>query len=98
MEAVMNYVKPELVVVAVVLYFIGLALKKTEKISDKYIPAILGVTGIVIASIYVFAVTMPVSGARGVLMAIFTAIVQGILCAGLSTYVNQIWKQLGKEE
>ena len=31
-------------------------------------------------------------------MAIFTAIVQGILVAGLSIYVNQIIKQTNKEE
>lgn len=97
METVMNYVKPELVVVAVVLYFIGLALKKTEKISDKFIPVILGIAGIVLALIWVLA-TSTLTGYQSVLMAIFTAIVQGILCAGLSTYVNQIWKQLGKEE
>ncbi len=98
MEAIMNYVKPELLVVAIVLYFIGLALKKTERVSDRYIPATLGVFGIALAFIYVFAVTVPVSGAGDVLMVIFTAIVQGILCAGLSTYVNQMIKQLGKEE
>lgn len=31
-------------------------------------------------------------------MAIFIAIVQGILMAGLSTYVNQIIKQANKDE
>ena len=31
-------------------------------------------------------------------MAVFTAVVQGILVAGLSTYVNQVGKQLKKEE
>lgn len=97
METIMNYVKPELVVVAVVLYFIGLALKKTEKMSDKFIPVILGIAGIVLALVWVLA-TSTLTGYQSVLMAIFTAIVQGILCAGLSTYVNQIWKQLGKEE
>lgn len=97
MEAVMNYVKPELVVVAVVLYFIGLALKKTEYISDKFIPIVLGIAGIVLALVWVFA-TSTLTGYQSVLMAVFTAIVQGILCAGLSTYANQIWKQLGKEE
>ena len=43
MEQIMNYVKPELLIVAVVLYFIGIGIKKSETISDKYIPAILGV-------------------------------------------------------
>lgn len=98
MEVIMNYVKPELIVVAIVLYFVGLALKKTERVSDKYIPVILGVIGIVMALIYVLAVSLPISSAGEVLMAIFTAIVQGVLCAGLSTYTNQIWKQLNKEE
>ena len=98
MEVIINYVKPELIVVAIVLYFIGMALKKTERVSDKYIPVILGVIGIVMALIYVLAVSLPITGAGEVLMAIFTAIVQGVLCAGLSTYANQIWKQLRKNE
>ena len=98
MEVIMNYVKPELIVVAIVLYFVGLALKKTERVSDKYIPVILGVIGIVMALIYVLAVSLPISSAGEVMMAIFTAIVQGVLCAGLSTYTNQILKQLNKEE
>lgn len=98
MDVIMNYVKPELVVVAIVLYFVGLALKKTERVSDKYIPVILGTIGMAMALIYVFAVSMPVANAGEVLMAIFTAIIQGILCAGLSTYVNQMIKQLGKNE
>lgn len=98
MEAIVNYVKPELMVVAVVLYFVGIALKKTEQISDKYIPVILGIIGIILALIYVLAATMPIMTAGEVLMAVFTAIIQGILCAGLSTYVNQTIKQLGKEE
>lgn len=32
------------------------------------------------------------------LLAVFTAIVQGILVAGLSTYVNQVIKQVNKTE
>ena len=98
MEVIMNYIKPELIVVAIVLYLVGLALKKTERITDKYIPFILGILGIAIALIYVFAVSLPFDSAGAVLMAIFTAIVQGILCAGLSTYANQMIKQLNKEE
>lgn len=97
MEQIMNYVKPELVVVAIVLYFIGMGLKQSQTVADKYIPIILGVIGIVICGIYVIA-TCSLSGAQNVAMAIFTAIVQGILVAGLSTYVNQIIKQVGKEE
>lgn len=35
---VKDYVKPELLVVAVVLYFIGAWLKQSETVKDKYIP------------------------------------------------------------
>ena len=96
MEVVLNYVKPELVVVAIVLYFIGQALKKSNA-PDKYIPLILGAVGILLAMLYVIA-TSQLNQLQDILMAVFTSIVQGILLAGLSTYVNQIWKQLNKEE
>ena len=39
----------------------------------------------------------PTSTGQEIAMAVFTAIVQGILTAGLSTYVNQMIKQIGKE-
>lgn len=97
MEQIINYVKPELVVVAVVLYFLGTAIKKSESIKDKYIPLLLGAVGILICGIYVVA-TCSLSGTQGIAMALFTAIVQGILVAGLSTYVNQLIKQLNKED
>ena len=48
MEQIMNYVKPELIVVAVVLYFIGMGLKQSQTAKDKYIPLILGGIGIVL--------------------------------------------------
>lgn len=97
MDQIMNYVKPELLVVAVVLYFVGVFLKQAETVADKYIPGILGLLGIVVCGIYVFA-TSTVTGGQEVAMAIFTAITQGILVAGLSTYVNQVIKQVSKEE
>ena len=97
MEQFTNYVKPELVVVAVALYFVGIALKQAQAVKDKYIPLILGGISIVICAMYVFA-TSTCSTPQDIVMAIFTAIVQGILVAGLSTYVNQLIKQTNKEE
>ena len=97
MEQIINYVKPELIVVAIVLYFIGMAIKQSETIADKYIPSILGIAGIVICGIYVIA-TCTLGTGQDIAMAMFTAIVQGILVAGLSNYVNQLIKQSGKEE
>ena len=97
MEQIMNYVKPELIVVAVVLYFVGMGLKQAQAVKDKYIPIILGGTGIVLCAIWVLA-TSPLGTGQDIAMAVFTAIVQGILVAGLSTYVNQIVKQANKSE
>ena len=97
MEQIMNYVKPELVVVAIALYFIGVCLKEVLTVADKYIPAILGVIGIVICGIYVVA-TCDLKGTQNIAMAVFTAIVQGVLVAGLSNYANQIIKQMNKDE
>lgn len=97
MEQIMNYVKPELIVVAVVLYFIGMGLKQAQAVKDKYIPLILGGAGIVLCAIWVLA-TSPLGTGQDIAMAIFTALVQGILVAGLSTYINQIVKQANKSE
>ena len=72
-------------------------MKNTETVADKYIPAILGVLGIVICGIYVVA-TCDLKGTQNIAMAVFTAIVQGILVAGLSNYANQLIKQMNKDE
>lgn len=97
MDQIMEYVKPELMIVAVALYILGIFLKQTTMVLDKYIPVILGIVGIVLCAIWVFATTS-VDSPQDIALAIFTAVIQGILVAGASTYVNQIVKQSGKEE
>ena len=92
-----EYIKPELLVLVVVLYFVGMGIKKTELIKDKYIPIILGVLGVIISAIYIVA-TSSINGYQEILTLIFTSIVQGILVAGASVYVNQLIKQSKKEE
>lgn len=97
MEQIMNYVKPELIVVAVVLYFLGVGVKQSQTIKDKYIPLVNGAVGIVLCGVYVLATSACQTG-QEIAMAAFTAITQGVLVAGLSTYVNQIIKQSNKIE
>ena len=80
MKEIVHYVKPELLVVAIVLYFIGGELKKSETIKDKYIPLILGVIGIAFSSVWVIA-TLPLKNLQDIAMAVFVAGVQGILVA-----------------
>lgn len=55
MEQIMNYVKPELLILTVVLYFVGVGLKKAQAVKDKYIPMINGAIGIGLCMIWVFA-------------------------------------------
>ena len=95
MEALVNYIKPELLITAVALYFMGIALKEAQAVKDKYIP--LGGVGILVCGIYVFA-TCSCNTAQDIAMAVFTSMTQGVLVAGLSTYVNQLIKQLEKDE
>lgn len=97
MEQIMNYVKPELIIVAIVLYFLGMGLKQAQAVKDKYIPLILGGVSIVLCAVWVLA-TSEIGTGQQVAMAVFTAVTQGILVAGLSNYVNQLIKQAQKTE
>ena len=97
MEALVNYIKPELLITAVALNFIGNALNEAQAVKDKYIPLILGGVGILVCGFYVFA-TCSYNTAQDIAMAVFTSMTQGVLVAGLSTYVNQLIKQLEKDE
>lgn len=86
-----EFIKPELLILIPVLYLIGMAIKKS-KINDRHIPWILGVCGVLLSGVYLFA-TEPIGGSQAVATALFTALTQGILCAGASVYVDQIIKQ-----
>jgi low temperature requirement protein LtrA len=86
-----NLVKPELLILVPVLYLLGSGVKKSN-IADKFIPLILGCSGVFLALLYVL--TVEPFGVN----AIFAALTQGILCAGLSVYANQIYKQLANNE
>ena len=97
MEQITEYIKPELLVVVFVLYIFGAGLKKTTLIRDKYIPLILGAAGIGLCTVWVLA-SCPLGSPREIAMAVFTSVVQGILVAGAGTYVNQVVKQMKKEE
>lgn len=87
-----DYIKPELLILIPVCYILGTFIKQTEKIKDKYIPALLGIFAVILTAIYVAAM----EGFS--LMGLFTSITQGILIAGTAVYVNQLIKQGGKEE
>lgn len=91
-----EYVKPELLILIPVLYLVGLAIKKSN-VADKFIPLLLGVVGVLLSGLYLFA-TEDINGSQAVATAIFTAITQGILVAGASVYANELIKQAGKDK
>lgn len=97
MENSMNYVKPELLILVPVLFALGMALKKAKKPADKHIPLALGAVGILLAGLWVLA-TSHLGGAQGVMLAVFTALCQGVLAAAGAVYGHQIYKQMGKGE
>lgn len=90
-----EYIKPELIILIPVLYVIGAGIKKCKRISDNCIPLILGIIGIVLSALWVFA-SSEISDFKEVLIAIFTSVTQGVLVAAVSVFSNQIYKQLSK--
>ena len=94
-EMLKEFIRPELLVLIPVLYFIGIGLKSAEAFADKHIPLALGAVGVALAALWVAATSTIASPQDGAL-AVFTAIVQGVLVAGASVYINQLIKQAQK--
>lgn len=79
---IMSYMSQQALVLVPILYLIGMVLKSTPKVSDWLIPYILGGLGII--------------GAFLLLGVNIQSVIQGILAAGASVYVNQAIKQAKK--
>ncbi|MBQ7936098.1 MAG: phage holin family protein [Clostridia bacterium] len=91
-----DYIKTDLFVLIPVLYIIGIGLKKSN-LPDKWIPALLGGTSVLLSTIWVLS-TCNIVGVSEVACAVFTAVTQGVLLAGASVYANQLYLQTKKEE
>lgn len=91
-----DYIKTELLILIPVLYFFGVALKKS-KLADKWIPLALGVFAIMLSAVWVVA-TEDIEDLSQAAAALFTAVTQGVLVAGASVYANQLFLQSKKEE
>ena len=92
-----NYIKPELLVLVPVLIFVGYCLKTSTAEKDKLIPALLAAAGVVLAAVYVLASTS-IATPQDAASAVFTAIVQGVLCAAGAVFADQVVKQGRKDE
>lgn len=91
-----EFIKPELLILIPVLYVVGIGLKKS-KLSDTLIPPILGGIAIVLSAAWVIA-TSDISTLKDVAYALFISVTQGILSAGASVYVNQLYVQSKKKD
>ena len=87
-----EYIQPGLLVLIPVLYLIGSVVKGSTGIDNRHIPTILTIVGIVMCTIYLFA-TAVYNTSQDIAMLVFTAVVQGVLCAGASVLANQLVKQ-----
>lgn len=94
---IIDFVKPELMALVVMLWVVGKMIKGIDAIKDKYIPLILGGVGVIIATAYVVGISA-LSDDQALLSALLSGVVQGILCAGLAVYGNEIVAQLKKKE
>lgn len=79
-----NLITENLLELTPALYILGLILKGTEKIPDKYIPIILLPIGIL--------------GALALAGISVESVIQGILVTGAAVYTNQLIKQMKKDE
>lgn len=79
-----QYITENALILIPVLNIIGVILKDTKKIPDKYIPLILLGFGIL--------------GAVAVMGLSPEGVVQGVLVTGTAVYGNQVVKQLNKNE
>lgn len=80
------------VAIVAICYLVGMFVKAVEKIGDKYIPVIVGTVGGVLGVIGMYV--MPEFPANDILNAIAIGIASGLASVG----VNQVTKQLKKDE
>lgn len=91
-EALNNFIKPELLVLVPVLYYIGHCLKRWKPFKDEMIPVAVGGIAIILAAIYLLGV-IEIRCPQDFFNALFAAITQGLLCAAAAVYLHQIKKQ-----
>lgn len=80
----MDFINESMLIMTPALYVLGMVLKNTALLKDKYIPVALICIGII--------------GAIGLGGLNAESAIQGVLMAGLTTLGNQTIKQLKKEE
>lgn len=91
-EMVKEYVKPELLLVIPVLWGLGHALKTAKTFRDEMIPLVLIAAGIILSSLWIVG-TANLAGWQSIILCVFTAVTQGVLCGSAAVGLHQLKKQ-----
>ncbi|MBY2478642.1 phage holin family protein [Clostridioides difficile] len=83
MDNLISFIPEQLLILVAALYVLGFGCKKYKQLDNKYIPVVLLILGIG------FSVWMLGLNADAVL--------QGVICWGISIGINQTYKQLKEE-
>ena len=92
MEQITQYVQPAYAVLAAVLYCIGRGLKALKKFPNQFIPLTLTACGVALALLNALSRCGEYANWAA---ALFEGVVQGVLCAGMSVYVNEVATHCG---
>lgn len=92
MENLLTFIPENLLILIVVIYVLGIFLKKLESVKDNYITVILMLFAITFAVL----LNMINNEYRTAYEAIVNAVLQGILCWGVAVGINQTKKQISK--
>lgn len=84
-EMIFNYIVDDGLILIPVLYVIGYIIKKTNILSNRWIPLVLLVIGIMFS---IFLLNDP----------IVDRVIQGILIAGVTVFIDQVKKQNFEKE
>ena len=87
MEELTQYIKSDFAVLVAVLYCIGRGLKAIQRFPNQFIPLALTFCGIGLACL---SVVSRYASYGNWAAALFEGVVQGVLCAGMSVYLNEV--------
>ena len=86
-EELTQYIKADFAVLVAVLYCIGRGLKAIQRFPNQFIPLALTFCGIGLACL---SVVSRYASYGNWAAALFEGVVQGVLCAGMSVYLNEV--------
>lgn len=92
MDQITQYIGANYAILVVVLYLLGRGLKSIKRFPNQYIPLALTACGIGLACLSVLSRYQEYANWAA---ALFDGVVQGVLCTGMSVYVNEVIAHCG---